>query len=255
MGALSRFEHKLESAISGVFARAFRSAVQPVEIAAALQRELDNNTQILSRNRRLVPNDFHVELSGPDMDRLAAYDDAMARDLAEQLEEHAEQQSYVFPGPVTIGFEEAEDLTTGRFRVTSRAVAAVHGRYADGVRRSGAVLEINGSRHALLPPGLVIGRGTEADIRINDPGVSRQHVEFTVTEDAEAERGLRLTVRDLGSTNGMLIDGHRATSVRVRDGSVVRIGNTEIVVRLVDEDSLPGAEGREAPHAGEERGV
>ncbi len=246
MGALSRFEHKLESAISGVFARAFRSAVQPVEISAALQREVDNNTQILSRNRRLVPNDFHVELSGPDMDRLSPYDSAMARDLAEQLEDHAEQQSYVFPGPVAISFEEAEDLTTGRFRVTSRAVAAVHGP-DDGVRRSRAVLEINGGRHALHPPGLVIGRGTDADIRINDPGVSRQHIEFTVQEDAEAERGLRLAVRDLGSTNGMLVDGHRSSSVRVRDGSVVRIGHTEIVVKVVDDPT--GSAG------GEESGV
>ena len=63
MGGLQRFEQRLERLISGAFARAFRSAVQPVEIAAALQRECDNNAQILSRDRRLVPNDFHVELS------------------------------------------------------------------------------------------------------------------------------------------------------------------------------------------------
>ncbi len=63
MGGLQNFENKLEQLISGVFARAFRSAVQPVEISAALQREVDNNAQILSRDRRLVPNSFHVELS------------------------------------------------------------------------------------------------------------------------------------------------------------------------------------------------
>ena len=74
MGGLQRFEQRLENMISGVFARAFRSAVQPVEIAAALQRECDNNAQILSRERRLVPNDFHVELSQVDLDRLAPYD-------------------------------------------------------------------------------------------------------------------------------------------------------------------------------------
>jgi len=73
MSGLSKFEHKLEQLISGAFARAFRSAVQPVEISAALQRECDNNAQILSRDRRLVPNDFHVELSQTDLDRLAPY--------------------------------------------------------------------------------------------------------------------------------------------------------------------------------------
>ena len=74
MGGLQRFEQRLENLISGAFARAFRSAVQPVEIAAALQRECDNNAQILSRERRMVPNDFHVELSQVDLDRLAPYD-------------------------------------------------------------------------------------------------------------------------------------------------------------------------------------
>jgi hypothetical protein len=238
MGALQKFEQKLESAISGAFARAFRSAVQPVEIAAALQREVDNNTQILSRNRRLVPNDFHVELSAADLERLAPYDSAMARDLTEQLEDHAEQQSYVFPGPVSIEFETAEDLTTGRFRVTSKAVASVYAAH-HAARRSRAMLEINGTRHPLAAPGLVIGRGTDTDVRINDPGISRRHVEFTVEEDPEAERGLSIAVRDLGSTNGMLVDGHRATAVRLREGSLVRIGHTEITVRVVEDVDTP----------------
>ena len=60
MGVLQRFENKLEQLVSATFARAFRSEVQPVEVAAALQREVDNSAQILSRERRLVPNAFHV---------------------------------------------------------------------------------------------------------------------------------------------------------------------------------------------------
>ena len=72
MGGLSKFENKLEQMISGVFARTFRSAVQPVEISSALAREVDNSAQILSRDRRLVPNQFHVELSPADHERLAS---------------------------------------------------------------------------------------------------------------------------------------------------------------------------------------
>ena len=97
MGGLQNFENKLEQLISGAFARAFRSAVQPVEIAAALQRECDNNAQILSRDRRMVPNSFRVELAQTDLDRLAPYDTALADDLKGQVEDHADQQSYVFP--------------------------------------------------------------------------------------------------------------------------------------------------------------
>jgi hypothetical protein len=233
VGGLQRFEQRLESMISGAFAKAFRSAVQPVEISAALQRECDNNAQILSRDRRLVPNDFHVELSTADLDRLAPYDTAMEAELVAQLEQHAEQQSYVFPGPVTIGFEQADDLTTGRFRIRSRAQAKVTGNASTTqVRRARAVVEINGTKHPLQPPGLVVGRGTDADVRINDPGVSRRHVEFVVEGPADRPS---LQVRDLGSTNGVLVDGHRISHAGVRDGTQVRIGSTTMTVRVVEE--------------------
>jgi hypothetical protein len=232
VGGLQKLEHKLEQMISGVFARAFRSAVQPVEIAAALQRECDNNAQILSRDRRLVPNDFHVELSQTDLDRLAPYDSALADELGKQVRDHADQQSYVFPGPVSIGFEAAEDLTTGRFRIRSQAHAKVTGNATHTqVGRARAVLEVNGTRHPLQPPGLVVGRGTEADVRINDPGVSRRHVEFTVLPGGD---GLAIEVHDLGSTNGMLVDGHRISRTGLRDGSQVKIGNTTMTVRVVE---------------------
>ena len=226
MNGLQRFEQKLEQAISGAFAKAFRSAVQPVEIAAALQRECDNNAQVLSRQRRLVPNEFHVELSGVDHDRIAGLGPALLRDLEEQLQDHADAQGYVFTGPVTIGFEAAEDLTTGRFRIRSRAAATVTDNdQRTRSRPSHATLEVNGTRHPRRPPGLVVGRGTEADLRINDPGVSRRHLELEVTpEGVEAV--------DLGSTNGIIVDGSKVHRARLRDGAVVRIGNTEMTVRI-----------------------
>jgi hypothetical protein len=209
--------------------------VQPVEIAAALQRECDNNTQILSRQRRMVPNDFHVELSQPDTDRLSPYDSALVTELTAQLQEYAEKQSYVFAGPVAIAFETADDLTIGRFRVRSEAHASVISNATHTqVRRARAFLDVNGTRHPLQPPGLVVGRGTEADLRINDPGVSRRHVEFTVSEPDTG--GVRISAQDLGSTNGMLVDGHRITSTGLQDGSEVKIGRTTMTVH-VEEDT------------------
>lgn len=236
MGGLQKLEHKLEQMISGAFARAFRSAVQPVEIASALQRECDNNAQILSRDRRLVPNTFHVELSQTDLDRLSPYDSALEADLTKQVKQHADHQSYVFPGPVSIEFEAAEDLTTGRFRIRSHAQAKVTGNATHTqVGRARALLEVNGTRHPLQPPGLVVGRGTDADVRINDPGVSRRHVEFTVS-GGYGDAALAIEVHDLGSTNGMLVDGHRITRTGLRDGSEVRIGSTTMTVRVVEGD-------------------
>lgn len=230
MSGLQRFENRLEQMISGAFARAFRSAVQPVEISAALQREVDNNAQILSRDRRLVPNSFHVELSPTDLERLAPYDNALAGELTDTLRDHAEHQSYVFPGPVKIEFEAAEDLTTGRFRVRSAAQAKVTTNATDtAYARAKFFLDVNGVSHPVNPPGLVVGRGDDADLRINDPGVSRRHIEFRV-------EGQRLAVRDLGSTNGMLVDGNRAQQATLYDGSTIKIGNTTMTVSLVTGD-------------------
>ena len=229
MNALQRFERRLEQMISGVFARAFRSAVQPVEIAAALQRECDNNAQIMSRDRRLVPNRFLVQLAGVDLERLQGYDDAMERELVDQLKDHADAQGYVFTGPVQVDFEAADDLTTGRFRILSRAEASVTDNdQRTRTRAARAVLEVNGTRHPLRAPGLVVGRGTEADLRINDPGVSRRHIEFMVN-------GEDLEVVDLGSTNGMLVNGAKVGRAGLRDGTEVKIGHTTLTVRVTEE--------------------
>src|SRR3954464_5098189 len=187
MGMLQRFEDRLEQAVSGAFAKAFRSAVQPVEIAAALQREVDNSAQILSRDRRLVPNTFSVELSAVDYQRLQPQSPTLTDELIDMLREHAEEQRYVFAGPVSIDFGEGADLVTGRFRVRSSATAQVvaaggrgptrraaaragaaggGGRTGRAGRKAGVSIEVNGSSHALPPPGLVLGRGSEADLRI-----------------------------------------------------------------------------------------
>ncbi|WP_148573316.1 FhaA domain-containing protein [Nocardioides caldifontis] len=235
MGILQRFENRLEQAVSGVFAKAFRSAVQPVELAAALQREVDNSAQILSRNRRLVPNTFMIELSPVDHDRLQPYSTTLTGELVDMLRDHAEEQHYVFAGPVSIEFAREEDLVTGRFRVRSHATAQVSGAPEPSRRagrRSSVALEINGSRHPLSPPGVVVGRGSEADLRINDPGVSRRHAEFRVS----GGRGTpTVSVADLGSTNGTLVDGRRVTEAELEDGSTVRVGNTELTVVFTHE--------------------
>ena len=235
MGMLQRFENRLEQAVSGAFAKAFRSAVQPVEVAAALQREVDNSAQILSRNRRLVPNTFEVELSSLDYERLQPYSQTLSTELVDMLREHADEQHYVFAGPVSIAFKEEDDLSTGRFRVRSHAAAQVssHRSSTDtAVRRAGASLTVNGSTHALTPPGLVVGRGSEADLRIDDPGISREHAELR-------RSGGDVTVVDLGSTNGVVVDGDRVAQARLRDGARIQLGSTTLIFH----EQRPGSRG------------
>lgn len=233
MGVIHRFEQRLEHLVSGAFARAFRSAVQPVEIAARLQREVDNSAQILSRDRMLVPNAFVVALSPTDHERLSAYDQTLRAELARMVTEYVSEQHYILAGPLSIKFERADGLTTGRFDVRSRALASVAS--AGGappsdtqVRDAPVVLEVNGVRHPVSPPGVVLGRGSEADLRINDPGVSRRHAEVRVSIHDER---VSVSAVDLGSTNGTVVDGRQVQQALVRDGSQIVIGRTTITVR------------------------
>lgn len=251
MGAIHRFEQRLEQMVTGAFARAFRSAVQPLEIASALQREIDNSAQILSRDRRLAPNDFMIDLSPTDFDRLSTYGETLSRELASMLHEHAQEQGYVFTGPVRLNFSKTDDLTTGRFRVRSAASAAVTPAPGQSVtdtavRRAPMFLEINGVRHPVEPPGLVVGRGSNADLRIDDPGVSRRHVHFRLqSEPGEPGRpgDVRVAVLDLGSTNGTLVNGQRVQHAVVGDGAVVVIGGTRIHVGIPAPRSGPPPSG------------
>ena len=237
-GVIQRFEQRLEGVVTGAFARAFRSAVQPVEIAAALQREIDSSAHVLSRDRLLAPNVFEVELSETDHERLAQFSGTLAEELGRLVEEHVAEQRYTLTGPLSITFTEASDLGTGRFRVRSSASAAVTPVVGErmtetSIRASDVIIEVNGMRHPLRPPGIVIGRGSEADLRINDPGISRQHAKIAISI---GDAGTIVAIRDLGSTNGVILDGQRVETARVLDGSQITLGNTSIVIRISESD-------------------
>nr|WP_202891641.1 DUF3662 and FHA domain-containing protein [Kribbella shirazensis] len=270
---MQRFERRLEGIVSGVFARAFKGDVEPIELAAALKREIDNTARILSRDRRLVPNHFTIELGPDDFERLNAYGRTLNHELANELRDHADIQRYTFSGPIDIELVQREELPTGKFRVVSETVGTPQRRPAayqqpepqpyeqepyvppnppvvpqqpppqqyppqppqQQPRRGHpqVMLEVNGRRRPVNPPGVVLGRGTDADIQINDPGVSRRHAEIRLMP--EGPGGIRVVLVDLGSTNGTLVNGRRSTEAELTDGSTVRIGNTTMTLRLADE--------------------
>src|SRR3954453_10118066 len=231
MGIFARFEKKVEGAVSGAFARAFKGDVQPVEIAARLQRELDAEAKLMSRNKRLVPNDFTVHLSQHDHDKLAPYANTLNAELGTELRNHAREMGYMFNGPIKIAFELDSSLPTGRFTVSSQAVAGITprgGRASEtAINRAPLVLEVKGTRHPLQPPGLVIGRGSDADLRINDPGISRRHAQIRVSP---AGPGVKIDIVDLGSTNGIAVNGQRVQQATLHEGSRIEIGSTRMLV-------------------------
>ena len=226
MGVLQRFERRLEGLVEGAFARTFGGVVQPVEVAARLQREAADHKAIVGAGRVLVPNDYDVELSAHDHERLAEYDAALTAELADMVREHADEQGWSFVGRVQVHLVRADDLDTGVFRVRSRVRADSDPAPAPAPARhgSGAALEVAGALHA-LGPVTVIGRGAEADLKVTDTGVSRRHAEVTLRPDGTAE------LVDLQSTNGTTVNGERRTRVALADGDRIGVGATVLVFR------------------------
>ncbi|MCI4012021.1 DUF3662 and FHA domain-containing protein [Brevibacterium sp. ZH18] len=119
MGILDRFEKGLENVVNGAFAKAFRSQVEPVELAGSLRREADNKAAVVSRGRTLTANHYTIELSPTDFDRLSGLENELRSDLRQVIGDHAVEQAYSFVGPVSVDFVEADDLDTGMYRVVS----------------------------------------------------------------------------------------------------------------------------------------
>ncbi|HYN29832.1 MAG TPA: DUF3662 and FHA domain-containing protein [Dermatophilaceae bacterium] len=117
MGLFDRMEGRLERAVNGIFARAFRAEVQPVEISSAIRRAMDDRAAIVNKGRSLVPNIFTIELSDTDYERLSGYSEDLEEELVAAAEEHADTQRYQSGGPVRIILEQDPGLETGVFRV------------------------------------------------------------------------------------------------------------------------------------------
>ena len=125
MGLLDRFEDRLDRIVNGAFAKAFKSEVQPVELAAALQKEMDDRAAIVARGRTVTPNVFTIDLSPHDDERLSVYRDALQGELATVVTEYAAEQGYALLGPAEVRLALDDSLDTGIFRVHSEARAAV----------------------------------------------------------------------------------------------------------------------------------
>ena len=243
MGVLQRFEGRLDQLVNGAFARAFRSEVQPVEVAAALQRELDDQAAVVSRESTMAPNVFTVELGANDHERLTPYAQALNAEFAAMVTEHAQAQGYTLIGPVEVTMVRVADLGTGLFRVSSASQAGVVAQ--PQVRQpliaepaaspqpasppvpapaANARLVINDTGFPLTASVVTIGRGSDAGIRIDDPGISRHHAEIRYSESG-------FSIIDLASTNGTLVAGERIGERALADGDEIRMGSTLMVFR------------------------
>ncbi|MFC7403941.1 FhaA domain-containing protein [Georgenia alba] len=232
MGVLDRFEKRVERLVSAAFAKAFRSEVKPVEIASDIRREMDDRAAAVSRGRTVAPNEYIVELSPTDLQHVNDFGaDTLADEMVGAATDHASSQRYSFVGPVEVRFVEDESLSTGQFTVRS---ATRRGAVAPATAASPSarhpIIDIDGERYLLTGPVTVVGRGSEADVVVDDTGVSRKHLEIKVTPAG-------VIATDLGSTNGTFVEGHRIDAATLVDGNTITVGRTRIMFWTGDDEA------------------
>ena len=256
MSVLRNLEAKLTDLVEGTFGRVFRSEVRPVELARKLAREMDEHKTV-SVSRTYVPNEYVIWLSPEDRERLESVEGSLIEELSAYLLEHARRERLSLLSRPQIEFRTDDRLALGEFGIQTRLVRpsdgagpnagglaeqAGHGNTmiystagrirgpveeAQGTRPTRALLLAEGRRHVIPPGGAIVGRSRECDVVLSDANVSRRHAEVR-----QAAAGT-WTIADLGSTNGVLLNGRKiADAAALTPGDRVVLGTAEISFEL-----------------------
>jgi hypothetical protein len=252
MSVLRSIEHRIESIVEGVFGRAFRTHVQPVELARKLAKEMDDAKSV-SVSRVYVPNEYTLYLCPDDREQFSSHEDSLLTELSDYLSEHARREGYALLSTPSVLIEEDEDLGVGEFGIATRmvqperpqapapadvipqvapsatriyrppATEAVSPEVADAhdLARAPAAVVVNGTRRELGDRVVVLGRSSECDISVDDPNVSRRHAEIRHEDGA-------YWIVDLDSTNGVTVNGKRVDRARLAPEDDILIGTTEV---------------------------
>jgi hypothetical protein len=251
MSVLRNLESKLAGLVEGTFSRAFKSEVRPVEIARKLTREMEEN-KVQSLSRTYAPNEYAVWLSPDDRKQFEGYEDDLATELSGYLLEHARRERIALVTSPKISFRTDDRLRLGEFGIQARLVrpsedasqAPSQGdeghtmvytaseRLSEQLRepdhrRGAAKLRYEGKTAVLRSSGGVIGRSRECDVVLSDQNVSRKHAEVRPS-------GAKWIVKDLGSTNGVKVNGRRIQGAQsLKPGDTIELGTSTIAF---DED-------------------
>ena len=259
MNVLKSIEKHMEKMVEGLFGRAFKSSVQPVELAHKLAKEMGDHKTV-SVSRVYVPNEYEVYLSPSDFEQLHAFEGPLVDDLASYLVAYANRESWTLVSPPVIRLQADNDLALGEFGIATR-MATPAGPAAEaavappppptgqvvtpaaapsglsqtvvfqppvaptpppqaGPRLCGALVGSGGSW--LLDGAVtVIGRSRQCDVVLTDPNISRRHAE--VRRDGD-----QYTLVDLDSTNGLLVNGQEVKRAALAEGDRLQLGTTQL---------------------------
>ncbi len=259
MGIFRKAEKKLEGFVEGGFGRAFKSSVQPVELAHKLAKEMGDRKTVGVSNV-YVPNEFDVYLGQADYEQLSAFSDALKAELSNYVTAFARREGWTLVAPPRIELHRDDDLRVGEFGIATRTVnAPLEGDAPAYVPPAAAAAPAAGAmmdqtvlyqdppaaapapvqaplrapamRAALRGPQgewelrgevTVLGRSRRCDIVLADPNVSRQHVEIR-------RQGDGFMLHDLGSTNGTRLNRRDVKQAVLQHGDRIELGATELL--------------------------
>jgi Protein of unknown function (DUF3662)/FHA domain len=257
MTVFRTIESKIEGLFEGVFGRAFRTHVQPIELARKLAKEMDDHRTV-SVSRVYVPNEYTIYLSPSDREQLSGYEESLVGELEEYLAEHAQRERYAVLTTPKVLVTTDSDLAVGEFGIATRLVSEDPGAApaepapelpdlpldqpaqtmiyrpptapggGDGdappapPEREVVTVTVAGRKEEITSPRVVLGRSRSCDVHVADVNVSRRHAEIR-------QEGATYWIVDLGSTNGTLLNGKRVERERLRDGDTVTLGSSDVV--------------------------
>jgi hypothetical protein len=254
MSMLRNLEAKLGGLVEGAFGRAFKTNLQPVELAQKLAKEMEES-QVVSVSRVYVPNHYRVFLSPQDREQFSGWESGLRKDLSDYLLEHARQEGLALNTRPQIELMTDERLGVGEFGIQAQLLSPPEEEQPSGheVAPSGgdfghtmvyspdraarvledaapaagrqALLVGEGRRNVLSGDRVVLGRSRDCDVVLADPNISRRHAELR-----PSRRGWAIT--DLGSTNGIKVNGRRVAEALLEPGDRITLGVTELTFEL-----------------------
>ena len=242
MSLLRGIEQKLEGLFEGTFSKAFKSSVQPIEIARKLAKEMSDNKTV-SISRTYVPNQYTVYLAPQDRQQFEGWEDAARKELSDYLLQYARDEGLSLTTRPTVDFATDDRLGVGEFGIQAMLIKgpedeqsepqqadfghtmvyspSTDARRLDDARpadtRQRAMLVGAGKRTVLSGSRILLGRSRDCDIQLDDPNTSRRHAEVR-------REGNAWVVADLGSTNGIKVNGSRVAEAELHPGDEVTLG-------------------------------
>jgi len=231
MTILRDFERRLEGLVEGLFAKTFRSGLQPVELAKRILRDMDSGRTVGVDGRVLVPNHYVFRLSPEDRERFESAEHVLVAQLRQVVRDGAKERGWGLVGSPGVVFETGDRLKKGEFRCEATLVEGVDDAVSgdEALVPAGAELDLleGGRRTKAFPltkKATSLGRLGDCDVVVPDPAASRRHAEIR-------NEGDTFTLVDLGSTNGTLVNDGQVTEQTLEDGDRITIGATEFEFR------------------------